>query len=138
VSGRRGTGEYPPDWPEIAGRVKDASGWKCIRCGAPHGPPPHVLTVHHLDGDKSNCAWWNLAALCQRCHLHIQAMVVMQRVWYLEHSEWFKPYVAGYVAATMLGLDLDRETATRHAGILIALHQGWVTPLECMAEIEGG
>ncbi|GAH88897.1 unnamed protein product, partial [marine sediment metagenome] len=28
-----------------------------------------MLTVHHLDGNKANCEDWNLAALCQRCHL---------------------------------------------------------------------
>ncbi len=68
---------------------------------------PHALykaeavllsTTHHLDGQKGNCNWWNLAALCQRCHLHIQAKVVMERVWMFDHSEWFKPYVAGYYA----------------------------------------
>lgn len=137
MAGRKGSGEYPPDWSEIANHVKEEAGWRCVRCGVPHGPPPNVLTVHHLDGDKSNCAWWNLVALDQRCHLHIQHKVVMNQVWYFEHSDWFKPYVAGYVAAKMLGLDLDRETATRHADVLIALHQGRVTPLECMAEMEG-
>ncbi|WP_421801779.1 hypothetical protein [Flagellimonas sp.] len=28
-----------------------------------------VLTVAHLDHDKSNNRFWNLKALCQRCHL---------------------------------------------------------------------
>ena len=36
-----------------------------------------VLTVHHLDGDKANIRWWNLVALCQVCHLIIQAKVVL-------------------------------------------------------------
>ena len=45
--------------------------------------------------NKANCYWWNLAALCQRCHLRIQAKVVVSRIWMFEHSEWFKPYVAG-------------------------------------------
>lgn len=61
-----------------------------------------ILTVHHLDGDKANCRWWNLAALCQRCHLEIQAKVVMERVYPFPHSEWFKPYVAGYYAFVYL------------------------------------
>ena len=26
-----------------------------------------VLTVHHLSGDKGDCRWQNLVALCQRC-----------------------------------------------------------------------
>lgn len=28
-----------------------------------------VLTVAHLDQDKNNNRFWNLAALCQKCHL---------------------------------------------------------------------
>ena len=36
----------------------------------------HVLTVHHLDGDKANCTIGNLVALCQKCHLRIQAAYV--------------------------------------------------------------
>lgn len=73
-----------------------------------------VLTVHHLDGDKANCRWWNLASLCQRCHLTIQGRVVMARIWPWEHSDWFKPYVAGYYAHVYLKEDLSREeVATR-------------------------
>jgi hypothetical protein len=33
----------------------------------------------------------------------------MERVWPWEHSDWFKPYVAGYYAWTYLGEDLTRE-----------------------------
>jgi len=91
---------YPSDWKIIAASVKDAAGWACVRCGHAHCVESwHVLTVHHLDGLKSNCSWWNLAALCQRCHLHIQGKVRMDRIWMFEHSEWMKPYVAGYYAA---------------------------------------
>jgi hypothetical protein len=73
-----------------------------------------ILTVHHIDGNKLNCRWWNLAALCQRCHLTIQGRVKLNRPWLLDHSEWFRPYVAGYYAATLLGEELDRdETMSR-------------------------
>ena len=107
---RRARGEYPPDWPEIANRVKDEAGRKCIRCGWTHCPVTgHVLTVHHLDGDKANCEWWNLAALCQRCHLKIQGRVDMEREWLFEHTDWFKPYVAGYYAHRA-GLPHDRAS----------------------------
>ena len=71
----RFTGTYPDNWQEIAWAVKCREGWQCERCGAEHGSIPNVLTVHHLDNDKSNCANWNLAALCQRCHLHVQALL---------------------------------------------------------------
>lgn len=73
-----------------------------------------ILTVHHLDMNKANCRWWNLAALCQRCHLQIQGKVQMARVWPWEHSSWFRVYVAGYYAYAYLGEELSRvETLER-------------------------
>lgn len=82
-----------------------------------------ILTVHHLDGNKANCRWWNLAALCQRCHLTIQGRVQMARVWPWEHSEWFRPYVAGYYAWTYLGEDLTRTEAEARQDELLALER---------------
>lgn len=58
-----------------------------------------IGTVHHFDGDKSNCRWWNLMALCQRCHLQVQGKVNPENPYFLEHSGWVKPYVAGFYAA---------------------------------------
>jgi hypothetical protein len=96
---RRSIGEYPENWGEIAKSVKDDAGWKCVRCGHPHDPKNgYALTVHHLDIDPSNCAWWNIPALCQRCRPEIQHKVVMERFWMMDHSDWFKPYVSGYYA----------------------------------------
>lgn len=87
-----------------------------------------VLTVHHLTGSfgneqeaKRDCRWWNLAALCQRCHLSIQARVNMPRRWLHEHSEWFKPHVAGYYAWTYLGREVSREEAVERMDELLAL-----------------
>jgi hypothetical protein len=80
-----------------------------------------VLTVHHLDGNKLNCRWWNLAALCQRCHLQVQGKVRMERRWLHEHSEWFQPYVAGYYAWTYLGEDLARPEVEARLDELLAL-----------------
>lgn len=65
-------------------------------CSHPDNGKQRVLTVHHLDMDKSNCNWWNLAALCQGCHLHIQAKVDFEQYWMLEHSAWLRPFVLGY------------------------------------------
>lgn len=91
--------KYPDNWKEIAQAVKDAAGWKCVRCGHRNEPEAgYTLTVHHLDINPANCAWWNIPALCQRCHLTIQSKVVMERLYMFEHSEWFKPYVAAYYA----------------------------------------
>jgi hypothetical protein len=83
-----------------------------------------VLTVHHLrlgHDAKRDLRWWNLAALCQRCHLQIQGKVQMERVWPYEHSEWFKPYAAGWYAWSYLGLELTREETEARLDELLAL-----------------
>lgn len=91
-------GEYPDNWPDIAERIKDKAGYKCERCHWPdESVTGHTLTVHHLDNNKSNIADWNLAALCQKCHLHIQGIVEMKQSFMFEHSQWMKPHVEGYL-----------------------------------------
>lgn len=112
---RKGIGFYPEEWPVTARSVKEQAGWRCVRCDHPHDPPSgYTLTVHHLDLDKGNLSWWNLAALCQRCHLHIQSRVVMERAWVMgDHTAWFKPYAGGYFAYKYLALDLSREDVMR-------------------------
>jgi 5-methylcytosine-specific restriction endonuclease McrA len=111
---RKSKNQYPKEWPEIAERVKAAAGYKCVRCGHhADNDNGYVLTVHHLDMNPANNEWWNLPALCQRCHLHIQNKVVMEQGYFLQHSEWFKPYVAGYIASR-LGLPHHREYVMVH------------------------
>lgn len=93
----KGTGEYTSDWPEIAKALKDKYNWQCERCFAVNDVESgHVLTVHHLDGNKANNEDWNLACLCQRCHLHVQGKVFLPQFYMMEHSDWFKPHVEGY------------------------------------------
>jgi hypothetical protein len=87
-----------------------------------------ILTVHHLNGDKRDCRWWNLASLCQRCHLTIQGRVRMEQVYPHEHSEWFKPYAAGYYAAVYLGEDLTREQTLERLDELLALELATAPP----------
>jgi HNH endonuclease len=78
--------------------MKQRAEWKCERCGHPHDTKNgFTLTVHHLDGDKWNLEWWNLAALCQRCHLRIQARVD----WFQDlldgrHAQWLADHIEGY------------------------------------------
>ena len=92
--------DYPPNWKQIATAVKDAAGWECIRCEHPHDPSAgYTLTVHHLDMNPANCEWWNLAALCQRCHLRIQGKVDFEQQYMFEHSAWMRPFVDGFKAA---------------------------------------
>ena len=91
-------GSYPENWPEIAEAIKSKNGYSCERCGhIHHWASGYVLTVHHLDGDKSNSADWNLACLCQRCHLHIQAKVNLFQSYMFAHSEWFLPHIEGFL-----------------------------------------
>lgn len=93
------SGVYPDDWGLIAERIKDKNAWRCERCRRPHDPfNGYTLTVHHLVPDKSLCEDWNLACLCQRCHLSIQARVKMFQETFDFHkaSEWFKPHLEGF------------------------------------------
>lgn len=95
---RKSRSEYPANWKQLAEAVKDAANWHCVRCGHPHDP--------------------NIPALCQRCHLQIQAKVILERQWMFEHSEWFKPYVAGYYAA-LHGLPTSREYVMANLEMLL-------------------
>lgn len=97
------------DWHESLGDDFDAIVGEVICCGHEIQARWRILTVHHLDGKKLNCRWWNLAALCQVCHLSVQNRAKFDRPYLLEHSEWMKPYVAGFYALKYEGLDLSRE-----------------------------
>jgi hypothetical protein len=91
--------KYPDNWHDIAEKRKKACGYKCERCDHIHEPKTgYCLTVHHLDGDKSNNEDWNLAVLCQRCHLYVQGVVIMSQMLFdfVQVSEWFKPHLEGY------------------------------------------
>jgi 5-methylcytosine-specific restriction endonuclease McrA len=117
-------GKYPSDWKALATACKDAAGWKCIRCNHPNDlPSGHVLTVHHFNGDKSNCEWWNLLALCQRCHLSFQGKVNPETPWMFEHSDWLKPYVAGFYAWKYEGQNLTRSEVEARLNELLNLER---------------
>ena len=114
--------EYPDNWDAIAYEVKEKANWRCIRCSRRHETMTrYVLTVHHFDGDKSNSAWWNLMALCQRCHLSVQNRVNPNQAYLLEHSEWIKPYVAGFYAKKYRGWDLSRAQVEEQFEYLLLL-----------------
>ena len=147
-------GEYPSDWVERSTRVRQAAGWRCIRCGHPAGDTRlrrdegawcvalvecdancahpddgkmRVLTVHHLDGDKSNVQWWNLLALCQVCHLVVQAKVMPDRPYLFEHTPWFRPYVAGFYAWYYGRVALTREQVEADLARWLRAGQPWLT-----------
>ena len=137
--------------PPIKDLIREIAGHRCERCGHPYekglgewsscddqcthaGPTKpgrlthsfplaqwRVLTVHHLNGVKHDCRWWNLVALCQRCHLTIQGKVYMERPWNKPHSKWFRPFVAGFYAWKYLDLELTREEAMSRLDELLDL-----------------
>jgi hypothetical protein len=91
--------DYPDNWKkEIRPRILERAKNKCELCFAPNseevlrdkktgewqfdiGNPmldyswyrtvKIVLTIHHIDGDRTNNNDLNLIALCQRCHLKL-------------------------------------------------------------------
>lgn len=93
-------GEYAGDWKQIATRVKDESNWKCVRCDHPHDPKAgRCLTVHHFNGDKACNEPWNLMALCQACHLSVQARVNPMVGLLVMPAAWSMPYIVGFYEA---------------------------------------
>jgi len=117
-------GKYSKDWPEIGDRVRAEAGGICIRCGHSHDPADgYALTVHHFTGDKSNNEWWNLMALCQRCHLKVQGRVNPDIPYFLEHSAWAKPYIAGFYAWKYEGRLITREEALARKEELLSIER---------------
>jgi hypothetical protein len=79
-----------------------------------------ILTVHHANGVKADCRWWNLLALCQRCHFTIQGRVDLERAFILEHSEWFRIYAAGWYALKYEDRAITREEAAERMDELLS------------------
>lgn len=71
---------YPKNWKEIADGVKEASGWKCEKCGKQCRKPGeafdthrNTLTVAHLNHTPEDVRASNLMAMCAPCHLRYDA-----------------------------------------------------------------
>ena len=89
--------EYPARWGRMSRWVRTRAGWRCELCEVKNGPPPYVLTVHHLDGDKWNLLPWNLAALCQRCHSDVQWTIDFYQVNLTGvYPGWLRAHVEAY------------------------------------------
>ena len=102
-------GEYPPEWTkEFRSKIRGEFGNCCERCGHPHDPDNgYALTVHHLDNDKSNLARWNLAVLCQRCHLQVQGRMDIFQTYMFTLSDWFRPHYLGFLEAHHLNQTVE-------------------------------
>ena len=114
--------DYNPDGAAKRREARERVGNRCIRCGSP-SVPGKILTTHHFDGDKSNDAWFNLLPLCQVCHLQVQARVDPNVPYFLEHSDWLKPYVAGFYAWKYEGRMISREEAEERLDELLQHEQ---------------
>ena len=90
-------GEYPETWTkEFRDAFRAKKGNRCERCRHRHDPKKgYALTVHHLDCNKANCEEWNLSALCQRCHLHIQGVVNIFQDYMFSHTKWMRHHIEG-------------------------------------------
>lgn len=69
--------EYHPKWKKISEFIRFYRARnRCEWCGAenyklhPITNSKVVLTVAHIDHNKENNSFFNLAALCQKCHLN--------------------------------------------------------------------
>ena len=101
------TNLYPSNWHEISRRIKEKNNWTCERCKRKHlSDIGSVLTVHHIDMDKSNNEEWNLGALCQMCHLKVEGKNLFKirdergeqlSFNFLPIEKWFNPHYEGYL-----------------------------------------
>lgn len=85
----------------------------------------HNYGIHHFDGDKGNNAWWNLMALCNSCHLYVQASVIPERAFMFHHSEWAIVYVCGYYAHAK-GIAITRGDALIDPDRYLRMGQPWL------------
>lgn len=123
--GAHGTGEWSPcdDRCSHDGPVRPIWTDGVEEKGAGIEAQWRILTTHHFDGNKGNNLWWNLLVLCQRCHLQIQGKVNPETPYFLEHSKWINPYIAGFYAAKYLREDLTRDQVMDWLDELLALEQ---------------
>jgi hypothetical protein len=50
----------------------------------------------------------------------------MDQLYIYPHSQWFRPYVAGFYAFTVLGEDLSRDQVEARLDELLAVGQPWL------------
>jgi len=67
-TGGRKDGYPQSEWTkQLREEIKKRDNMTCQKCGESNA----MLIVHHLDGNKNNCAPINLTTLCRKCHSHI-------------------------------------------------------------------
>ena len=91
---------YAINWPEIADRVKNIHNNTCEACHHKHDPKNgYTMTVHHIDRNTMNNEPWNLACLCQRCHLRYEKSIdLAQMLFFFFYTDgWLRPHLLGYL-----------------------------------------
>lgn len=59
---------YPSNWMLISKRYRESKRWACEECGVNFFNNKDLLHTHHINGQKNNCHYSNLKALCIGCH----------------------------------------------------------------------
>lgn len=119
--------DYHPKWALIRRLILRRAGNRCEWCQArQRRPHPRTgsrvdLAVAHVDRDRSHNRFWNLAALCQACHLaHDRPQHLVSRragrAWQ-QNQYWLDlpagPLLAAYRAGTVQLVPAARQCARR-------------------------
>lgn len=116
--------EYHPKWSLIRYLVRFVRAQnRCEWCGA-RNYEPHpvtgskvVLTVAHIDHDKNNNRFSNLAALCQSCHLnHDRNQHIANRRYGRKYRGNHQLRLSLNVVTTATGLNLMSPLLLRRGG----------------------
>lgn len=59
---------YPEDWDNISRSYRAFKNWTCEKCGVNLANHTSLLETHHINGQKNECQYSNLMALCADCH----------------------------------------------------------------------
>lgn len=60
--------QYPTNWNKISRNYRTFKNWTCEKCGVHLINHTDLLETHHINGQKNECQYSNLMALCADCH----------------------------------------------------------------------
>lgn len=75
---------YPPEWTdELKEQIRERDGNICQICALEWPNDSERFSVHHIDGNKANCADDNLVTICKGCHTHVHFTPHIATYWML-------------------------------------------------------